>query len=104
MSEHNESLKEVIFEVENRCRKGPRLNKFHKAEKAHVQYFFGTKSSKYPPGPPTHQHIVCAPLYLNHDLSNFVGSEINFDTWFIVVVYLAINYISLQEKRFDDGT
>ena len=57
MSEHNESLKkEVIFEVENRCRKDLRL----KAEKAHVQYFFGTKSPKYPPTPP-HQHIVCAP-------------------------------------------
>ena len=102
MSEHNESLKEVIFEVENICRKDPRLNKFHKAEKAHVQYFFGTKSPKYPRAPPHISTLYVHPLYLNHDLSNFVGSEINFDTWFIVAVYLAIKYISLQEKRFDD--
>ena len=69
----------------------PRLNKFHKAEKAHVQYFFEIPNT--PRAPPHISTLYVHPLYLNHDLSNFVGSEINFDTWFIVAVYLAINYM-----------
>ena len=98
MSEHNESPKEVIFEVENRCRKDPGSTNSTKQRKHMFNIFLEQNLPNTPRAPPHISTLYVHPLYLNHDLSNFVGSEINFDTLVIVSRYLAISYIPLQEK------
>ena len=80
MSEHNESPKEVIFEVENRCRKDPGSTNSTKQRKHMFNTFLEQNLPNTPRAPPHISTLYVHPLYLNHDLSNFVGSEINFDT------------------------
>ena len=90
--------KRSYFEVENRCRKDPGSTNSTKQRKHMFNIFLEQNLPNTPRAPPHISTLYVHPLYLNHDLSNFVGSEINFDTLVIVSMYLAISYIPLQEK------
>ena len=74
------SKKKLFLKLKIDVAKTPGSTNSIKQRKQMFNIFLEQNLPNTPRAPPHISTLYVHPLYLNHDLSNFVGSEINFDT------------------------